>query len=150
VVEENRQVDGNIPAALATKVQTFASTLAPDEAAQLQWLAQQVLVQEQQGYASSVAASSDASPTSSRPIEQLKQELPESLVDKLREFTGTLSADEWSELQQAGQAPGDEVQGYGLVEYALIITLVSIVVIAAPLGPSAHPFPTRSYPPARL
>jgi uncharacterized membrane protein len=112
VVEENRQIDGTMPAALAAKVQTFASTLAPDEAAQLQWLAQQVLVQEQQGEVQGYTASHVATPASGRPTEQLKQELPESLVDKLRVFAGTLSAKERSELRSVGQAPQGEVQGY--------------------------------------
>ena len=155
MVEENRQIDGNIPAALAAKAQAFASTLAPDEAAQLQWLAQQVFVQQQQGEVQGYTASNVATPASGRPIEQLKQELPESLVDKLRVFAGTLSADEWSELQEAGQAPEDEVQGYTLIELFVVMAIIEPILMDlhnpnTPIGPSAHPFATRSYPPARL
>jgi hypothetical protein len=111
-----QSIEQSVSAALAAKVQAFASMLASDDASTIQRAAQELLGQDQQGdvqgYALGEAAGSDATPAASRLGEQIKQELPAPLVDKLREFGSTLSTDERSELRSVRQAMQGEVQGY--------------------------------------
>jgi hypothetical protein len=86
---------------LTAKVQAFINTLAPEDATQLLRMAQETLGQDQlpdHTRGAAPAASGRA--------------LPATLVDKLREFAGSLSPDERSAFQSAAQGSKGEVQGY--------------------------------------